>query len=291
MLDLTDIKTIRSLLTYYNVAANKQLGQHFLIDKEALLAMVASANITEADYIVEIGPGFGVLTFPLTQKAGRVLAIETDKKILEILKGLGGTVANLEILESSILTLNSKYLYDKYQEWAKIKTGKTHYKIVSNLPYYITSSIIKLLLEGENKPELISIMVQKEVAERITAEPGEMSILAISVQIFGAAEIVRIVPAKSFWPAPQVDSAILRITPYQKPKYPIDDLKKFFRVVKAGFGEKRKQLHNSLAGGLHIDDQDAIAHLDACGIDPKQRAQDLSIDQWIALHNRISPTL
>jgi 16S rRNA (adenine1518-N6/adenine1519-N6)-dimethyltransferase len=129
------------------------------------------------------------------------------------------------------------------------------------------------------------------VAERITAAPGEMSILAISVQIYGSAEIVRVVPRKSFWPAPEVDSAILKITPYKKLPYDVDDLKLFFRIVKAGFGEKRKQLHNSLAGGLRLDGETVDACLLACSIDPKERPQDLSIEQWVALYNKIKGEL
>lgn len=291
MIDLTDIRTIKSLLTYYNVSAQKQLGQHFLIDKEALLELVASAELSEKDFVVEIGPGFGVLTFQLTERAGRVLAIETDKKILEILKGLGSTLANLEILPTSILKLDSAYLYNKYLEWSRVRMGETKYKLVSNLPYYITSSIIKLVLEGENKPEVISIMVQKEVAERITAQPGEMSILAVSVQVFGEADIVRIVPKKSFWPAPEVDSAILRIRPYGTPRYDIADMKRFFRVVKAGFGEKRKQLHNSLSGALRIDDAEVVEILNNLEIDPKRRPQDLSLEEWVNLYKLLDPKI
>ena len=137
MLDLTDLKTIKSLLTYYNVSAQKKLGQHFLIDKEALTAIVDSAELTKSDYVVEVGPGFGVLTMPLVESAGRVLAIETDKKVLEILKAMGSAATNLEILPASILKLNGQYLHGKFREWAKAKGGAAHYKMVSNLPYFI----------------------------------------------------------------------------------------------------------------------------------------------------------
>lgn len=291
MIDLTDLKTIKSLLTYYNVSASKQLGQHFLIDREALTDMVAAAEVGKSDYVVEIGPGFGVLTFPLAEVAGRVLAIETDKRILEILQALGSGLANLEVLPTSILKLSSGYLYEKFAAWAKVKGGKGHYKIVANLPYYITSSIIKLLLEGEKKPELICVMVQKEVAERITAAPGEMSVLAVSVQVYGEASIVRYVSRKSFWPSPEVESAILKVIPYTKSPYEIDDMKGFFRIIKAGFGEKRKQLHNSLSGGLRLEPSEVDECLLACGIDPKERPQDLSIHQWVSLYNQLKVRL
>lgn len=287
MLELTDLKTIKSLLTFYNVSAQKQLGQHFLIDKEALEAMLESADLSKQDYVVEIGPGFGVLTFPLAERVGRVLAIETDKKIIDILKSLGSGYANLEILPSSILKLSSAFLREKYTKWSQIKSGRTHYKLVANLPYYITSSIIKLFLETDQRPETIVVMVQKEVAERISAGPGEMSLLAVSVQLFATTEIVRIVPSKSFWPAPEVESAILKIVPFDSPKYEIADQKQFFRIVKAGFGERRKQLHNSLSGGLNMDGDDVVAVLEAVGIDPKTRAQDLAIQDWVNLYNQL----
>ena len=291
MLDLTDLKTIKSLLTYYNVSAQKNLGQHFLIDKEALEVIVASAELTKSDYVVEVGPGFGVLTMPLSEMAGRVLAIETDKRVLEILKAMGSGLTNLEILPASILKLDSHYLYAKFKAWAKAKGGRAHYKMVSNLPYYITSHIIKLFLEDSQRPEVMSVMVQKEVAERIAAEPGEMSVLSVSVQIFGHPEIVRIVPRSAFWPQPEVDSAILKITTYKKSPYEISDFKKFFRVVKAGFGERRKQIHNSLAGGLRLEDNVVHKVLRASKIEPTWRAQDLSIEQWVTLYHKFSEVM
>ncbi len=291
MLDLTDLKTIKSLLTYYNVSAQKNLGQHFLIDKDALAAIVDSAELTKTDYVVEVGPGFGVLTMPLSDKAGRVLAIETDKNVLEILKAMGSGLTNLEILPASILKIDSDYLYTKFREWAKAKGGKANYKMVSNLPYYITSHIIKLFLDDDRRPELISVMVQKEVAERIAAQPGKMSVLAVSVQVFGLPEIVQIVPRSAFWPQPEVDSAILRITTYKKSPYEIANRKAFFRVVKAGFGERRKQLHNSLSGGLRLEDAEVTLALEAVGIEPTRRAQDLSIEEWVALYQKLEGIL
>lgn len=287
MLDLTDLKTIKSLLTYYNVSANKKLGQHFLIEKEAIEVMTKAAELTKSDFVVEIGPGFGVLTLPVAELAGRVLAIETDKKILEILKAVGSGYSNLEIMPASILKLTGDYLHDRFQEWSKAMSGKTRYKMVSNLPYYITSNIIKLFLDTQKKPEMIVVMVQKEVAERIIAEAGEMSILAISVQIYGKPEIVRIVPRTSFWPKPEVDSAILKITTYKKPPYDIPDQKRFFRIVKAGFGEKRKQIHNSIGGGLRLDPEVVDEILIKSGIDPTARPQDLIIEQWVNLYHNL----
>jgi len=285
VIDLTDLKTVKELLTHYNLSAQKSLGQHFLVDAGALRTMLEAAELGKGDFVVEVGPGFGVLTFPVAERAGRVLAIETDKRIIGILKALGSGVPNVDLLPANILRLNSQLLHDRYRVWSKVKTGRTHYKLVSNLPYYITSPILKQFLETNHRPDLIVVMVQKEVAERIVARPGEMSILAVSIQFFGRPELVRTVPRGSFWPKPEVDSAILKITPYQKLPYDIDDVRLFFRIVKAGFGERRKQLHNSIGGGLNLDDKVARNLLAGAGIDPKDRAQDLALAQWVKLYH------
>jgi 16S rRNA (adenine1518-N6/adenine1519-N6)-dimethyltransferase len=286
MLDLTDLKTVKSLLTYYNVSAQKSLGQHFLLDKTALEETLKAADLTKKDFVIEIGPGFGVLTFPMADLAGRVLAVETDKKVLEILRALGSGYTNLDILPSNILKLDGHYIHDLYKQWSKVKSGKTGYKLVSNLPYYITSAILKLFLETDFPPDLIVVMMQKEVAERIVAGPGEMSVLGISVQFFGEPEIVAQVPRTSFWPKPEVDSAIVRIKTRKETPFEIDDVKLFFRIVKAGFGEKRKQLHNSLSGGLWLDDEIVVKTLEGLKIDPKTRAQDLTLASWGKIYHQ-----
>lgn len=285
-LDLTDLKTIKSLLTYYNVSAQKSLGQHFLIEPDALKQMLAAASLSKADFVVEVGPGFGVMTFPMADLAGRVLAIETDKKVLSILKALGSGYPNLDILPSNILKLDSRSIYDRYKTWSKVKKGKTSYKLVSNLPYYITSAILKLFLETDLPPDVMVVMMQREVAERIVAEPGELSVLGISVQFFGKPEIIAQVPKTSFWPKPEVDSAIVRITPFKQHPYKIDNVRLFFRIVKAGFGEKRKQLHNSLSGGLWLENDLVNETLTEIGIDPAIRPQDLSLEEWSKIYHR-----
>lgn len=291
MLDLTDLKTIKSLLTYYNVSAQKSLGQHFLLDKTALEQTLKAAELTKKDFVIEIGPGFGVLTFPMADLAGRVLAVETDKKVLSILRALGSGYTNLDILPSNILKLDSRYVYNRYKQWSKVKNGKTGYKLVSNLPYYITSAILKLFLETDLSPDLIVVMMQKEVAERIVADPGEMSILGISVQFFGEPEIVAQVPRTAFWPKPEVDSAIVRIKPRKQIPFEVDDIKLFFRIVKAGFGERRKQLHNSLSGGLWLDDELVITVLREIKIDPTIRPQDLSLAEWGKVYHQFKDLL
>lgn len=288
MIDLTDIGTIKGLLTHYNVSAQKSLGQNFLIDKDVLKQIIEAAELKRTDYVVEVGPGFGTLTLPLAENVGRVLAIETDKKILSILKALSSGYQNIDILPANILRLNDRELYGRYKVWSKTRDKQTKYKLVSNLPYYITSPILKQFLETDYKPDLIVLMVQKEVAERIIAGPGNMSILSISVQLFGKPEIVATVSKDAFWPKPKVDSAILKIVPEVKIQHDIDSVKDFFRIVKAGFGEKRKQLHNSLSGGLNIDDATVQEKLKYIGINPKTRAQDLSLTQWVKLYHQLN---
>lgn len=290
-IDLTDIKTIKSLLTHYNTSAQKSLGQNFLIDPEVLDAILHAANLSKNDFVVEVGPGFGVLTLPVAELAGRVLAIETDKKILQILKAISGGYTNIDILPANVLKLESRQLFERYRLWSRARNKATQYKLVSNLPYYITSSILKQFLETDFRPALMVVMVQKEVAERIVAKAGEMSILSVSVQFFGKPEIVRIVSKDSFWPRPEVDSAILKIVPHQELPHNISNIKLFFRIVKAGFGERRKQLHNSLGGGLDLDDKLVQETLRKNRISPKTRAQDLSIEQWIKLYQAFESIL
>lgn len=291
MLDLTDLKTVKSLLTHYNVSAHKSLGQHFLIDQEVLNTILETAQLTRDDFVIEIGPGFGVLTFPLAEQAGRILAIETDKKILKILKALGSGYTNIDLLPANVLKLDDELLYKRYRDWSRTKSHKTSYKLVSNLPYYITSAILKQFLETDRRLDTIVVMVQKEVAARIVAKPGDLTLLGISVQLFGKPELIRTVSKNAFWPKPEVDSAILKIVPYKKIGHDIDDVRLFFRVVKAGFGERRKQLHNSLGGGLSLDDKTVRNLLAGTGIDPKTRAQDLSISQWAKLYHQIKKHL
>lgn len=286
MPDLTDLTTIKQLLTYYNLSANKKLGQHFLIDRPALTAAIEAAELTEADFVVEVGPGFGTLTTALAEQAGRVLAIETDEKMLSILRPIVNGLANVEVLAANILNLRTTEISDRFKSWSKARTKKTRYKIVSNLPYYITSPIIRLFLTDKVRPERLVLMVQKEVAERITAAPGEMSVLAVSVQFYGEASIVTLVPKTSFWPKPAVDSAVILIKPFAKTPWKVDE-KKFFRIVKAGFGERRKQLHNSLSGALRLETEVVVTSLGEAGIDPKTRPQDLSVPDWVNLYEAL----
>ncbi len=271
-MDLSDIKNLKLALKLSGLEAKKSYGQNFLVDKDALNAIVASADLVQTDTVLEIGPGLGVLTDELVQYAGRVVAVEADAELAELLERRA--TANLSVIATDALQ------YDLGQ----LPRG---YKVVANLPYYITSLLLRFLLEANNKPTSITVLVQKEVAERIIAKPGQMSVLACSVQYYGKASLVRVVPAASFYPSPKVDSAILHIDIDAQPAFEADT-KQLFRLIKAGFGEKRKMLRNALAGGLAVSTGQAEQMIATAGLKETVRAQELSLDQWEHLYRAYS---
>lgn len=272
-MDLTDINQIKSLLVRHRMWARKGLGQHFLIDKSALGSIVDSAELGPADFVLEIGPGLGVLTQFLVSRAGQVEAVEFDPKMIEVLKETV-PAENLKVVQEHVLKFNLGGL-------------PKGYKVVANLPYYITSPILRNFLEAaSNKPKEMVLLIQKEVAERIVAKPGEMSVLAVAVQLFGEPEIITEVPKGSFWPPPKVDSAVIRVKVFEKPRYPVEE-KDFFRLVKAGFGEKRKKLANSLSGGLRLPKEEVIKYLEESGLKDNARAEELSLGDWYNLYKSI----
>lgn len=268
-MDFTDITDIKRTLKAYGVHTKKDLGQHFLVDPEALASIVDAAELTKEDKVLEVGPGMGVLTHELCKKAGEVIALEFDKAMISIVKTSCISQTNLRVENVDVLKYDPSEL------------GK--YKIVANLPYYITSAVLRLFLETENKPEEMVILVQREVAERICAKPSRMSILAISVQFYGNPQIVEVVPRTSFFPAPKVDSAILRIKVYKEPLFDVDNAL-FFRIVKAGFGEKRKQMINSMAGGLGLNKETTEALLKEAGVRTMARAESLTMMDWYNMY-------
>ncbi|MCL4386815.1 MAG: 16S rRNA (adenine(1518)-N(6)/adenine(1519)-N(6))-dimethyltransferase RsmA [Patescibacteria group bacterium] len=274
-MDLTNKNTIKSLLQKHNLWAKKGFGQNFLTDKEALDSLVDSAGIRSNETILEVGPGLGVLTTELCKKAGKVIAVEKDKEILEVLKETTAEFRNLEIANEDIL---------EYQVKEK------NYKVAASLPFYISSPIFRKFLGLTNKPRLMSLIVQKEVAEKATAREGEMNVLAVSIQFYGKAEIIMIIPKTSFFPVPKVDAAILMITPYEKPLFDVNE-KLFFRIVKAGFGEKRKKLINSLAGGLQLEKGKVAKILADLSIDTNIRAEDLNLKMWQELYQNLQEVL
>jgi 16S rRNA (adenine1518-N6/adenine1519-N6)-dimethyltransferase len=272
------IEQIRRVLREEDLKALKSLGQNFLIDKEALADIVRTAGIAKEDTIIEVGPGMGVLTFALAERCRRVIAIEKDRKMSKYLRGeiakKYGNEERIEVVNDDILKIN-------LPEFIGAR-GISRYKVVANIPYYITSPIIRLFLETPMPPSEMVLLVQKEVAERICAPKGGMSILALSVLLYGEPETVRTVGKASFYPAPKVDSAVLRIKDIGK-KYPDDDYPKIFRLIKIGFSAKRKKLVNNLSAGLRLPKDEILAKLSFAGIGADVRAEDLGVEEWVRL--------
>ena len=250
--------------------AKRTMGQNFLVDEQALAQIVAAADIQSTDTIVEIGPGLGVLTSELSKRAGKVIAIEKDDKFADVLK--------TQYLNSNVEIVHQDALNFEPNTYGLIAES---YKLVANIPYNITSLIIRKFLEEEDKPEMMILLVQKEVAERIIAEPGDMSLLAVSVQFYAKVEIVAIVPKESFFPTPKVDSAIIKLK-VKSQKHKVQS-REFFRIVKFGFAAKRKTLENNLSAGMHIKKDDARDIIKKAGFEAKIRAEDLSVEDWIRL--------
>ena len=263
---------VPSLLKQHGLHANKKLGQNFLQDPFALDAIASAAEITLTDTVLEIGPGLGSLTRHLAQSAQQVIAVELDQELIPPLKAVTAAYDNITVIHGDILKHSPK---DLIQE--------SDYLVVANIPYYITSAIIRHLLESENKPRRIVLTIQKEVAKRICAKPGDMSLLALSVQVYGNPRIASHIPARAFFPAPKVDSAVLCIDIYQSPQIKPELLDTFFKLIKAGFSQKRKTLRNSLSAGLHISPSYAEEFLKKVSIDPMRRAETLSIEEWAML--------
>ena len=258
-----------ALLKRYDLRAHKGLGQNFLQDPLALEKIISAAEIQPMDSVLEIGPGLGSLTRYLAISAKEVVAVELDKNLLPPLKAILSPYQNIRLIHGDILKLSPKDL-----------NLENDYIVVANIPYYITSAVIRHLLESELKPRRIVLTVQKEVAQRICAEPGDMSLLALSVQIYGKPRVAANISANAFFPAPKVDSAVLIVDIYSSPRIREELLNTFFKLIKAGFSQKRKTLRNSLSSGLHISPTDAADLLTRVYIDPQRRAETLSIEEW-----------
>ena len=258
-----------AVLKRYGLHADKRLGQNFLQDHFALEKIATAAEIQADDCVLEIGPGLGSLTRYLAVSARQVTAVELDPDLLNPLKAVLTPHPNVRIIHGDILELCVADLVDQ-----------SGYIVAANIPYNITSAIIRHLLESDPKPRRIVLTIQKEVAERICAKPGDLSLLALSVQVYGSPSIQAKIPAGAFHPIPNVDSAILRIDIYDQPLISAEMLSTFFKLIKAGFSQKRKTLRNSLSSGLHIKPQDAETLLNKSNIDPMRRAETLSIAEW-----------
>lgn len=256
------------------VGPKKSLGQHWLKDRAVLAHIADSADISDQDTVLEIGPGLGTLTSELLKQANSVVAVELDEELAAKLPGQfpgkNLTVVNQDILSFDLTTLPENYV------------------VVANVPYYITSKIIQLLTTAVNKPRTIVLLIQKEVAERLAAEPGDMSILAVSAQVYADVSLGDVVPAEFFTPPPKVDSQVVILTTRPEPLVHDNDVKAFFRVVKAGFSAKRKKLRSSISSGLHISKPEAEELLRRADINPDDRAEALSIEDWTRLVAQIA---
>lgn len=266
-----------------NFRPKKRLGQHFLIDEYALGRIISAAELGSADVIIEVGPGLGTLTKELAKLAAKVIAVEIDAKLVSTLRKKMSPFRNVKIIHGDMLRITPKQLLE-----AEAVDDRS-YKVIANLPYYITSPLLRHFLEASPKPSMMVVMVQKEVGEAIAAIPGKMSLLSIRVQFYSKPTIIAYVPAESFYPPPKVDSVILRLDVYHQPPIKVSDVSGFFDIISCGFSSRRKQLRNSLAQSLQMSPSEVALLLGKIGIDVKRRAETLSLEEWKRLWEVFAP--
>jgi 16S rRNA (adenine1518-N6/adenine1519-N6)-dimethyltransferase len=269
----------KRLLEEHGIDPRKSLGQNFLQDPNTLDKIVGIAGVTPDDVVLEIGPGTGAMTTRLAAAGKRVIAVEVDERLKPVLDDVLAPYANTEVIFQDILTVDIARLL-----------RPDPYIVVANVPYYITSAILKHLMENEYPPRRLVLTVQLEVAERLIAKPDEMSILSVSVQFFGRPQIAARLKPTVFWPRPDVDSAVVTIDVYDQPAVDVPSIQTFFRVVRAGFSQKRKQLKNSLSSGLQLTNAQTEQVFGIAGIDPRRRAETLTLEEWAALTRAVANT-
>jgi len=260
---------IPQLLRQYGLRPNRRLGQNFLIDPNSIAKVIQAAQIQAGDVVLEIGAGLGSLTRHLAALCQQVVTIELDQAFIPVLQQVLCNYSNVRIIHGDILQIEPTTLFTP---------STTSFSVVANIPYYITSAVIRHLLEATLRPKQLTLTLQKEVAQRICAAAGEMSLLALSVQLYGQPKIAAHLPAQAFYPIPKVDSAVIRVELFAEPR--IADTATFFLLAKAGFSQKRKTLRNALSGGLRLSPQQAGQLLLSAGIDPNRRAETLSLTEW-----------
>lgn len=289
---------VRAALRSLGLRPTRGMGQNFLVDAQALSHIIAAAELSSENVVVEVGPGLGVLTWELLQRAGRVIVVELDKRLAARLRDEFAGNTALHIIQGDVLKLPPGVILAE----GLGTNGKPYaadcgdvqlpYKVVANLPYAITSPVLRHFLEGAPRPQLMVVLVQWEVAERITAAPGDLSVLAHAVQMYAIPEVVGRIPARSFVPAPAVDSAILRLRTRPTPAVAVDDIDALFRVIKAAFLQPRKKLSNALPGGLaamgrRLPREVAVAALEAAGVSPDRRAETVTLDEWARVYEHL----
>lgn len=267
------VTDLQKLLRQYDIRPNKGLGQHFLHDETVTRDMLEAANITASDTVLEIGPGLGVLTSALVQMAGKVVVYELDDKLADLIEAQNAK--NLTVVRGDALTLP-----------LPPRGTPLSYKVVANIPYSITGALIRRLITSPSGPSSMTLLVQKEVAERMCARPGQMSVLSVAVQLHGAPQIMRQVPPSSFWPEPKVDSTVVHVDLSGGLRLDVDE-KSFMRIVKFGFAQKRKQLKNTLAAGLRVEPAEIEKLLVSIDLSPTARAQELSLAEWKGLYETL----
>lgn len=272
----------RQLLRQYGLKPKKSLGQHFLVDKGVLRRILSAADLSHGDIVIEVGPGLGILTEELAKQGARVIAVELDSQLVALLKNRLASFPEVRIVHADVLQVSpDRLLRDNLPAFERIRG----YKVIANLPYYITSPVLSHFLETRQRPSEMVVMVQKEVGEAIVAARGKMRFLSVKVQFYSRPTIVSHVPAKGFYPPPKVDSVILRLDVYRRPPVQVSDVAGFFDLVMHGFSAPRKQIRNSLAHSLQIAPSQVASLLDKAGIDSKRRAETLSLEEWRELWN------
>jgi 16S rRNA (adenine1518-N6/adenine1519-N6)-dimethyltransferase len=262
----------RDLLKTYHIEPKKGLGQNFLHDPNALQKIADSASIAPDDTVVEIGPGTGALTEVLARQAARVIAIELDERLQPLLQARFGALPHVQIVYGDILKSDVGQI-----------TGGGPYLVVANVPYYITGAIIRHLFESQPRPTRMVLTMQLEVAQKLVAQPGDLSLIGVSAQFYAKPRIVAKFPPAVFYPRPEVGSAVVRFDVYDTPPVDVPNEAAFFTVARAGFSQKRKQIKNALAGGLMLSAEETAALCARAGLDPQRRAETLTLAEWAAL--------
>jgi 16S rRNA (adenine1518-N6/adenine1519-N6)-dimethyltransferase len=265
----------RALMRAFNIQPKKRLGQNFLVSPAGIEKVVNAARLTGEEDVLEIGAGLGTLSLALSKSAKNLVVVELDADLLPALMWVLSDYSNVRVIPGDILSMDPENL-----------GLHERYAVVANIPYNITSHLIRKLMESPFPADPIVLTIQEEVARRITADPGDMSLLALSVQIYGVPTVQDVIPSGAFFPQPKVDSAVIRIDRFSAPRIPVEQLGFFFDLGRAGFGQRRKQLHNALAQGLGWNKNQINTLLEAAGISPASRAQELAVADWVRLTDR-----